>query len=136
MGSLLFGSVGVESCRVYAVGRLKKPIGVLYAGFLKWRRAALPAVWLAAPGNKKAGSKPTASGEAGSAPKTAETAVSVDPAKGQLVRVVSSFSVLGDMTREIGGERVQVENLVGIDQDPHVSADAAGFAKIKNAQYS
>ena len=67
-----------------------------------------------------AGSKPTASGEAGSAPKAAETAVSVDPAKGQLLRVVSSFSVLGDMAREIGGERVQVENLVGIDQDAHV----------------
>lgn len=49
------------------------------------------------------------------------------------MQVVSSFSVLGDMTREIGGERVQVENLVGIDQDPHVSADAAGFGKIAHA---
>ena len=68
-----------------------------------------------------AGSKPVAAGDAGAvAPKAAETVVSVDPAKAQLVHVVSSFSVLGDMVREIGGERVQVENLVGIDQDPHV----------------
>ena len=67
------------------------------------------------------GSKPAAAGDIGAVtPKTAETVVSVDPAKGQLVHVVSSFSVLGDMVREIGGERVQVENLVGIDQDPHV----------------
>ena len=82
-----------------------------------------------------AGSKPTASGEAGSAPKTAETAVSVDPAKGQLLRVVSSFSVLGDMAREIGGERVQVENLVGIDQDAHVyQPTPQDLQKLKNAQ--
>ena len=38
----------------------------------------------------------------------------------KVVHVVSSFSVLGDMVKAIGGERVQVDNLVGINQDPHV----------------
>lgn len=33
--------------------------------------------------------------------------------------VVSSFSILGDVTRQIGGERVSVSNLVGPDQDAH-----------------
>lgn len=41
-------------------------------------------------------------------------------AKDQRMLVVSSFSVLGDMVRAIAGERVQVMDLVGIDQDPHV----------------
>ena len=38
----------------------------------------------------------------------------------KVVHVVSSFSVLGDVVKAIGGERVQVDNLVGINQDPHV----------------
>ena len=36
------------------------------------------------------------------------------------VHVVASFSVLGDMVSAVGGERVQVDNLVGINQDSHV----------------
>ncbi|MBV8680090.1 MAG: metal ABC transporter substrate-binding protein [Aquitalea sp.] len=34
--------------------------------------------------------------------------------------VVASFSIVGDMTREIGGDRVEVVSLVGPDQDAHV----------------
>ena len=34
--------------------------------------------------------------------------------------VVATFSVLGDMVRTIGGERVQVTTLVGPNGDPHV----------------
>ena len=33
--------------------------------------------------------------------------------------VVSSFSILGDVAQQIGGERVQVNNLVGADADSH-----------------
>ena len=34
--------------------------------------------------------------------------------------VVASFSILADMTRQIGGDRVEVTSLVGPDQDAHV----------------
>ncbi|HJU49938.1 MAG TPA: zinc ABC transporter substrate-binding protein, partial [Pseudogulbenkiania sp.] len=34
--------------------------------------------------------------------------------------VVASFSIVADMTREIGGDRVEVISLVGPDQDAHV----------------
>lgn len=34
--------------------------------------------------------------------------------------VVASFSIVGDMAREIGGDRVDVVSLVGPDQDAHV----------------
>lgn len=36
------------------------------------------------------------------------------------VKVVTTFSILGDMTREIGGERVEVMTLVGANEDVHV----------------
>lgn len=37
----------------------------------------------------------------------------------QPVEVVASFSILGDVAREIGGDRVKVSTLVGPDQDAH-----------------
>lgn len=36
------------------------------------------------------------------------------------IKVVTSFSILADMTREIGGEAVEVQPLVGPDGDAHV----------------
>lgn len=36
------------------------------------------------------------------------------------IKVVTTFSILGDMTREIGGERVEVMSLVGANEDVHV----------------
>lgn len=48
------------------------------------------------------------------------------------LKVVSSFSILGDMARQIGGDTVSVTTLVGPDSDAHVyepkPADAAAFA--------
>ena len=35
-------------------------------------------------------------------------------------RLVASFSILGDMAREIGGDRIEVHVLVGPDSDAHV----------------
>lgn len=35
------------------------------------------------------------------------------------IRVVASFSILGDMVREVGGDRVMVATLVGRGADPH-----------------
>ncbi|MFN3579137.1 MAG: metal ABC transporter substrate-binding protein [Pseudomonas sp.] len=36
------------------------------------------------------------------------------------LQVVTSFSILADFTAEIGGEHVQITNLVGADEDAHV----------------
>lgn len=36
------------------------------------------------------------------------------------VPVVASFSIVADITREIGGDKVEVQSLVGADQDAHV----------------
>ncbi|WP_430472235.1 metal ABC transporter solute-binding protein, Zn/Mn family [Wielerella bovis] len=49
--------------------------------------------------------------------------------------VVSSFSILGDVTKQIGGDRVSVTNLVGADADAHAyqltSADVKKIAGAK-----
>ncbi len=45
------------------------------------------------------------------------------------LRLVASFSVLGDMAREIGGEDVAVETLVGPDGDVHVFQPAPSDAR-------
>ncbi|ULJ69181.1 zinc ABC transporter substrate-binding protein [Wielerella bovis] len=49
--------------------------------------------------------------------------------------VVSSFSILGDVTKQIGGNRVSVTNLVGADADAHAyqltSADVKKIAGAK-----
>jgi zinc/manganese transport system substrate-binding protein len=49
------------------------------------------------------------------------------------LRVVASFSVLGDLVREVGGDRVDVRTLVGPDADAHVyeprPSDLAAVAK-------
>lgn len=43
------------------------------------------------------------------------------PARAQdTLKLVASFSILADMAREVGGERVQVQALVGPDGDAHV----------------
>ncbi len=51
------------------------------------------------------------------------------------VRAVASFSILGDMVKEVGGDRVDVVTLVGPDGDAHVyeptPADAKNLASAK-----
>jgi zinc/manganese transport system substrate-binding protein len=48
------------------------------------------------------------------------------------IKAVASFSILGDMVREVGGDRVEVRTLVGPDGDAHVyeptPADARNLA--------
>lgn len=41
------------------------------------------------------------------------------PASAEPLKVVTSFSILGDMTREVAGERAEVTVLVGPDGDAH-----------------
>ena len=40
-------------------------------------------------------------------------------AMAKTLNVVSSFSVLGDIAQQVGGEHVHVDTLVGPDGDPH-----------------
>lgn len=47
--------------------------------------------------------------------------------------VVASFSIVADMTREIGGERVDVVSLVGPDQDAHVFQPSPADVKALSA---
>jgi len=55
------------------------------------------------------------------------------PVQADQLRVVSSFSVLGDFVRQIGGDRIQSIDLVGPDEDAHVyqptPADARAVAE-------
>ena len=53
-------------------------------------------------------------------PLSTHSSVNPPVAQASAVRVVASFSVLGDMVKAVGGERVQVDSLVGTDQDSHV----------------
>lgn len=49
--------------------------------------------------------------------------------------VVTSFSILGDVVRQVGGERVSVQNLVGPDQDAHVyQLNSGDIRKIRAAK--
>lgn len=58
------------------------------------------------------------------------------PAMAEPVKVVTTFTILGDMVRQIGGDEVAVTTLVGPDGDAHVyeptpaDARALGAAKL------
>lgn len=45
------------------------------------------------------------------------------------LNVVSSFSILGDVAKQVGGDKVAVTNLVGADQDSHVYRLTSGDIK-------
>lgn len=51
------------------------------------------------------------------------------PAWAEPVKVVASFSILGDMVRQIGGDQVTVTTLVGPNGDAHVYQPTPGDAK-------
>lgn len=51
------------------------------------------------------------------------------PALAEPVKVVASFSILGDMVRQIGGDQVEVTTLVGPNGDAHVYQPTPGDAK-------
>src|SRR5450432_3617838 len=52
------------------------------------------------------------------------------PARAQeRLNVVASFSILGDLVRNVGGDRVAVTTLVGPDSDVHVYTPAPADAK-------
>ena len=45
------------------------------------------------------------------------------------MNVVTSFSILGDVTKQIGGDRVAVQNLVAANQDSHAYHMTSGDIK-------
>src|SRR5271154_6161750 len=56
------------------------------------------------------------------------------PARAQSrVRVVATFSILGDMVKQVGGDRVEVVTLVGPDGDVHVYSPTPADAKALGA---
>jgi zinc/manganese transport system substrate-binding protein len=60
----------------------------------------------------------------------AATLMPVIPLRAQeKIRIVASFSILGDFTRNVGGERVDVTTLVGPNSDVHVYTPAPADAK-------
>nr|WP_232462452.1 metal ABC transporter substrate-binding protein [Bordetella genomosp. 9] len=91
-----------------AVARIVGGVGAVWAG------AMLPGLW-AAPVRA---AEPAGAAAAGAA-SAAAGAASSGAVSGAPLRVVASFSVLGDMVREIGGDAVQVDTLVGPDGDAH-----------------
>jgi len=58
---------------------------------------------------------------------------SAGPTSAETVKAVASFSILGDMVRQVGGDRVEVTTLVGPNGDAHLfsptPADAKTLAK-------
>lgn len=61
--------------------------------------------------------------------------VQPSPCLAETLRVVTSFSILADMTREIGGDAVAVQSLVGPNQDMHGFTPTPGDIKeLANAQ--
>lgn len=51
------------------------------------------------------------------------------------LQVVASFSILGDITRNVGGDRINVSTLVGPDQDAHVfEPSPSDISKIAKAR--
>ncbi len=51
------------------------------------------------------------------------------PAAAEPLKTVASFSILGDLVRQVGGDRVEVETLVGPDGDAHVFSPSPADAK-------
>ena len=55
--------------------------------------------------------------------------VSMLPARAEPLQVVASFSILADLVRNVGGDRVAVTSLVGPDSDAHVYSPTPADAK-------
>jgi zinc/manganese transport system substrate-binding protein len=56
-------------------------------------------------------------------------AMTVPAAAQEKVRVVATFSILADFARNVGGDKVEVSELVGPDSDAHVYAPSPADAK-------
>lgn len=59
----------------------------------------------------------------------AASMLAVSPAAAEPLKTVASFSILGDLVKQVGGDRVAVETLVGPDGDAHVFSPSPADAK-------
>src|SRR3954467_11837334 len=60
----------------------------------------------------------------------AAATIAINPLGAQeKIKIVASFSILGDFARNVGGDRVDVTTLVGPNGDVHVYPPAPGDAK-------
>jgi zinc/manganese transport system substrate-binding protein len=59
--------------------------------------------------------------------------LSIMPASAETLKVVASFTVLSDVVRQVGGERVKVTSLVGPNGDPHEFEPSPADARSLNA---
>lgn len=55
--------------------------------------------------------------------------LSLPTSAAEKLQVVTSFSILADMTQEVGGEHIQITNLVGPDADAHTYEPSPDDAK-------
>ncbi|MCQ6256065.1 metal ABC transporter substrate-binding protein [Pseudomonas sp. Q11] len=55
--------------------------------------------------------------------------LSLSASAAEKLQVVTSFSILADMTQEVGGEHIQITNLVGPDADAHTYEPTPDDAK-------
>jgi zinc/manganese transport system substrate-binding protein len=55
--------------------------------------------------------------------------LAASPALAEPIKTVASFSILGDLVKQVGGDRVNVETLVGPDGDAHVFSPSPADAK-------
>jgi zinc/manganese transport system substrate-binding protein len=56
-------------------------------------------------------------------------AIAASTATAQPLKVVTSFSILGDLAREVGGDRIELHTLVGPNSDAHVYQPTPADAK-------
>lgn len=67
-------------------------------------------------------------------PGVAQTPAPPASAPGEKLKAVASFSILADLVRQVGGDRVEVASLVGPNGDAHVfDPSPADAAKLANA---
>jgi zinc/manganese transport system substrate-binding protein len=64
-----------------------------------------------------------------SASPTPKAEAPASPPAAPRIKVVATFSILGDMVANVGGDRVEVTTLVGRDSDAHVYSPTPGDAK-------
>ena len=55
--------------------------------------------------------------------------ISALAAAAEKLQVVTSFSILADMTQQVGGEHIQITNMVGADADAHTYEPTPDDAK-------
>src|SRR4051812_29139807 len=55
--------------------------------------------------------------------------VSAPSAQDKKIPVVATFSILGDLVKNVGGDRIEITTLVGPDSDTHVYAPTPADAK-------